>query len=61
MPERAEIDEAARCLIMRESICRFSSGESYFFIRESALDVSEKKLLTIFPLFVRFFLDTCDT
>jgi hypothetical protein len=56
-----KVFDAARCLIMQESILRSSSDESNFIIRESALDASRKKLLTIFPLSVRFFLDTCDT
>ena len=29
-------------------------------IRESMRDALREKLLTIFPLFVRFFLDTCE-
>jgi hypothetical protein len=56
-----EVLDAPRCPIMQESILRFSSDESNFIIRESGLDASRKKLLTIFPLSVRFFLDTCDT
>jgi hypothetical protein len=56
-----KVFDAARRLIMRESILRFPFDESNFIIRESALDASREKLLTIFPLFVRFFLDTCDT
>jgi hypothetical protein len=38
----------------------FSSDEGEISICESTRDALREKLLTIFPLFVRFFLDTCE-
>jgi hypothetical protein len=54
------ICEATHRLVMQKLKREFSSGEGKILRSQIDTRCSAKKLLTIFPLFVRFFLDTCE-